>query len=159
MADPVNGERNMIRRIIGVLAAAMIYCAAAAETLPEGTGTAEEKDQPFLSQITDDDPSIAYVLVSISGACGLLPLPQEGEYLKTIRQIQPDGSEFINVLHLTPDGFWMEEANCEGHDCVNEGEVTLENREERVLWNMVICLPHQLSAELITREEALLLLK
>ena len=115
----------------------------------------QEKEQPFLIQVTEDDPSIAYVLVRLQNGAGLLPLPTEGEYTKTIRQTAPDGSEAVNVLHLTTNGFWMEDANCEGHDCVNEGEVTLENREERVLWNMVICLPHQLSAELITRQEAL----
>lgn len=112
------------------------------------------REQPFLIQITEDDPAIAYVLVRMPNPIGLLPLPQEGEYSKTIRQILPDGTEYVNILHLTPNGFIMEEANCEGHDCVKQGEVTLENREERVLMNMIICLPHQLSAELITREEA-----
>ena len=111
-----------------------------------------EKEQPFLVQITEDDPSIAYVLVRMQNAAGLLPLPVDGEYTRTIRQKNGDGSEMTNVLHLTKNGFWMESANCEGQDCVNMGEVTLENREERVLWNMVICLPHQLSLELITRE-------
>ncbi len=117
----------------------------------------EEKtqEQPFLVQITDSDPSVAYVLIRMPDPVGLLPLPVEGEYTRTIRQTMADGSEAVNVLHLTPEGFWMEESNCEGQDCVGEGPVTLENREERVLWNMVICLPHQLVAELITREEAL----
>ena len=119
---------------------------------------AEATDQPFLVQITDDDPSIAYVLVRMPNPIGLLPLPLEGEYSKTIRTKLADGSEFVNVLHMTPNGFRMEDANCEGHDCVNQGEVTLENREDRILWNMIICLPHQLSAELITREEALQML-
>ncbi len=114
----------------------------------------EKQEQPFLVQITKEDPSIAYVLVRMPNPVGLLPLPQEGEYTKTIRVNMPDGSEYVNVLHVTPNGFRMEDANCEGHDCVNQGEVTLENREERILWNMVICLPHQLSAELITRKEA-----
>ena len=114
----------------------------------------ETKEQPFLVQITEDDPSIAYVLVRMQNSIGLLPLPLEGEYSRTLRQKMPDGTEYVNVLHLTPKGFLMEDANCEGHDCVNQGEVTLENREERILWNMVICLPHQVSAELITREEA-----
>jgi hypothetical protein len=85
---------------------------------------------------------------------GLLPLPTEGEYSRTIRIQMADGSEAVNVLHLTTDGFRMEDANCEGHDCVKQGEVTLANREDRILSNMIICLPHQLSAELITREEA-----
>ena len=129
--------------------------AAAAETAPAETPEVQEQEQPFLVQITDDDPSVAYVLVRMPDPIGLLPLPVEGEYTRTIRQTMADGSEAINVLHLTPNGFWMEDANCEGHDCIQEGEVTLENREERVLWNMVICLPHQLSLELITREEAL----
>ena len=119
----------------------------------------DEKEQPFLVQITDNDPSVAYVLVRMPNPIGLLPLPLEGEYSKTIRVAMPDGSESVNVLHMMPNGFRMEDANCEGHDCVNQGEVTLENREERVLWNMVICLPHQLSAELITREEAKQMMK
>ena len=123
------------------------------------TSGPEERDQPFLVQITEDDPSIAYVLVRTGNVVGLLPLPLEGEYLRTIRQTMDDGTEAVNVLHLTPNGVWMEDSNCEGHDCILEGEVTLENREERVLWNLIICLPHQLSLELITREEAEQMLK
>ena len=125
------------------------------DTDPAETAGGQTKEQPFLIQITDDDPSIAYVLVRMPDPIGLLPLPVEGEYTRTIRQTAPDGTEAVNVLHLTPNGFRMEDANCEGHDCVNQGEVTLENRETRILWNMIICLPHQLSLELITREEAL----
>lgn len=134
-------------------------CLAAAETEVPAETAAPEDEHPFLWEITEDDPAIAYVLVTLPYSSGLLPLPLEGEYTKTIRQVLPDGSEFINVLHLTPEGFWMEEANCEGHDCIGEGEVTLSNREERILWNMVICLPHRLSAELITRAEAEQLLR
>ena len=129
-----------------------------AETVTEEptakTAEAQPAEQPFLVQVTDDDPSVAYVLVRVQNAMGLLPLPVEGEYTRTIRQTLEDGTEAVNVLHLTSNGVWMEESNCEGHDCILEGEVTLENREERVLWNMIICLPHQLSLELITREEA-----
>ena len=113
-----------------------------------------KEEQPFLVQITENDPSVAYVLVQTNGGAGLLPLPLEGEYSRTVRQMMDDGTEAVNVLHLTADGFRMEESNCPGHDCMEEGEVTLENREERILWNMVICLPHQLIAELLTREEA-----
>ena len=129
-----------------------------AERNADNKGT-ETHEQPFLVQITEDDPAIAYVLVRMPNPVGLLPLPLEGEYTKTIRQVMADGSESVNVLHITTNGFWMEDANCEGHDCVKQGMVTLENREERILWNMIICLPHQLSAELITREEAEAMLK
>ncbi len=127
---------------------------AAAEQDPAEDPVAIERDQPFLLHLTDDDPSVAYVLVRLQYGGGLLPLPLEGEYTRTVRQVMDDNTEAVNVLHLTPEGFWMEDANCRNHDCVGEGMVTLENREERVLWNMVVCLPHQLVAELITREEA-----
>ena len=144
----------LITRNAGNSETAQAASPAEAETDEESP----DREQPFLVQITDDDPAVAYVLVRMPETIGLLPLPTEGEYTRTIRQTMPDGTEAFNTLHLTPDGFRMENANCEGHDCIKEGEVTLENREERVLWNMVICLPHQLSLELITREEALDLL-
>ena len=131
---------------------------SAAENVMEAptveTAGGQPSEQPFLVQVTNEDPSIAYVLVRMPDSIGLLPLPTEGEYTRTIRQTMADGTEAVNVLHMTADGVWMEESNCEGQDCILEGEVTLENREERVLWNMIICLPHQLSLELITREEA-----
>ena len=152
----------MKQRILASLLALVLLlsgCLAAAETAAPAETELPEDEHPFLWEITEDDPAIAYVLVTLPYSSGLLPLPLEGEYTKTIRQVLPDGSEFINVLHLTPEGFWMEEANCEGHDCIGEGEVTLSNREERILWNMVICLPHRLSAELITRAEAEQLLR
>lgn len=121
---------------------------------PGTENIAGEEEQPYLVQITKDDPSTGYVLVQLENTAGLLPLPQEGEYTKTIRQAMPDGSEMVNRVHVTPEGFYMEESNCEGQDCIGEGEVTLANRQERILGNMVICLPHRLMLYLITRAEA-----
>ena len=65
-----------------------------------------------------------------------------------------DGAGWRNVIHMTPQGFSVTEANCEGHDCILEGEVTLENMRERMLWNMVICAPHRLTLSLYTPAEA-----
>jgi len=148
----------MIQKTAAALLVLLLaFSLSAALPAVSGETAVPEKDQPFLLQVTDDDPSAAYVLVRLPSGGGLLPLPLEGEYTRTVRQVMADGTEAVNVLHLTSEGFWMEDANCPNHDCVSEGMVTLENREERVLWNMVICLPHQFSAELITREEALAL--
>ena len=159
----------MFIRILAILAALLLplFLVTSAATVPKGAAeavtageeapaAAEEKteEQPFLIQITEDDPAKAYVLISMENPVGFLPLPVEGEYQRAIRQTMPDGSEAVNVVHLTPEGFWMEDSNCEGHDCIDEGKVTLENREERVLGSWVICLPHQLVCELMTREEA-----
>ena len=113
------------------------FTETATEAPAAETAEAQPSEQPFLVQVTDSDPSIAYVLVRMPETIGLLPLPVEGEYTRTIRQVMADGTEAVNVLHLTANGVWMEDSNCEGHDCILEGEVTLENREERVLWNMI----------------------
>ena len=144
-----------------LLAGCLLNTARAETEMNTAENQADEaaEEQPFLVQITKDDPSVAYVLVRFSDSFGLLPLPPEGEYDKTIRQTMPDGTEAFNTLHLTPEGFRMVESNCKGQDCVEEGMVTLENREVRVLWNMVICLPHQLAAELLTRDEAIRMLE
>ena len=85
---------------------------------------------------------------------GFLPLPAEGEKDQAVEQTTADGTVLKNVIHMTPDGFSMAEANCEGHDCILEGEVTLDNMRDRVLWNMVICAPHRLTLSLYTPAEA-----
>ena len=47
----------------------------------------------------------------------------------------------------------MEKSTCENQDCVNQGLVTLENRDARVLYNMIVCLPNQVMLELYTYDE------
>ena len=63
----------------------------------------------------------------------------------TVRIIQPDGGE--NTISLTGKSVYMTEANCEGQDCVQMGEVSRENLEVRVMGGFIICLPHRLSVE------------
>ena len=124
--------------ICALLALALCLCAAAEEAqnkLPAG-----------------------YVLVSTATQSGWLPLPTEGESIFPLSQVQPDGTQTLNVIHLTPEGVYMEDANCANHDCVGQGEVTLENIPERILGNMIICLPNQVVLQLYTPEETMALL-
>ena len=100
-------------------------------------------------------PARAYVLVSTATQSGWLPLPEEGEVSWPLRQVLPDGTEAVNVIHLTPEGVYMEDSTCANHDCVEQGAVTLENREERILGNMIICLPNQVCLQLFTPQEVL----
>ena len=94
-----------------------------------------------------------YVLVSTATMMGWLPLPAEEEVSYPLRQVRPDGTEAVNTIHLTVDGVYMEDSTCENHDCVDQGLVTLENRDERILSNMIICLPNQVYLQLFTPEE------
>ncbi len=115
----------------------------------------KEEDSASETGETEEAPKPAkgYVLVTTPTRQGFLPLPEEEDYVFPLTQTLADGTVWENVIHVTPEGFYMESANCEGHDCVDEGTVTLENRKDRILGNMVICLPHQITLELYTPEE------
>ena len=54
---------------------------------------------------------------------------------------------------MTADSICMHSSSCDNQDCVEQGVVSLENRSKRVLQNMVICLPNQVTLELYTAEE------
>ena len=127
---------------------------AAGEPAAKETAAPETENHPLLLQVDPEDPAPGYILVQGSSFSGLLPLPTEGEYLRSFRQILPDGSESLNIVRVTPEGFVMADADCPGRDCVEQGEVTLSNMADRVLWNMVICAPHYLTLSLLTKEEA-----
>lgn len=87
----------------------------------------------------------AYLLVTVGGTLyEPIAIYEDSKY--TIRQ--EDGKE--NVIHVTPDSVCMESSTCENQDCVLQGTVTLENMDERVLANMIICLPNEITLELYT---------
>ena len=133
-----------------------ILPAAAEESaeVQEETKAAEPGQAILKIQVRETDTAPGYVLVWSEKSAGFLPLPEEGEVTQAIVQKQEDGSEWRNVIRMTPEGFCMIEADCEGHDCIEEGEVTLDNMQDRLLWNMVICAPHKLTLYLYTPEQA-----
>ena len=100
-------------------------------------------------------PARGYILLSFSQGSYWLPLPDEEDYTLPIHQTRPDGKEELNLIHVTPEGFYMEESTCENQDCVEQGMVTLDNRKERILGGYVICLPNEITLVLYTPEEIL----
>ena len=95
------------------------------------------------------NPADSYLLIRTNQSASP-PIPLNEEYSFTVSQ--PDGSE--NVIHVGVNSFYMESSNCDNQNCIQEGTVTLENMNQRVLFNMVLCLPHQLSLEMLTAPEA-----
>ena len=163
----VSRKRDMIL-VLALLAAALLFLAvslAARKKTPDAptpspSETAEvtepsESDayRDFISEYVkayfEEYPAESYLFVSIGGDARS-PIPLNGD--NSFRIAQEDGSE--NVIHIGKDSFYMESSNCENQTCVEQGEVTVENRDTRPLFNMVICLPHNLMLELLTREEA-----
>ena len=83
----------------------------------------------------------------------LVPLNGPGQIV--IRQ--DNGWE--NVIYIDKDSVVMHSANCHNQDCVNMGEMTLSNIDTRVFQRWIVCLAHQISLELMPREEALRLME
>lgn len=70
---------------------------------------------------------------------------------QTVVVDQGDGR--VNELSITENGAVMHSATCDNQDCVKQGEVTLDNYKTRVLGSWIVCLPNQVSVELIAGEE------
>ena len=94
-------------------------------------------------------PAQCYLLISV-GDVVFEPYPLLKE--QDLPITQTDGKQ--NVVHVSPNGFYMSSSNCSNQDCVHQGEVTLQNRDQRLLFNQVVCLPNQVMLELLTPEEA-----
>ena len=112
-----------------------------ATSTPEAAATPEITAAPDLSQVK------AFLVVTVGDKTYQpIPLTEEGYY--RLRH-----GDCINIVHVTPTSIDMHEANCDNQDCVEQGEVTLENKGERILGNMIICLPNQVTLQLYSRDE------
>lgn len=64
--------------------------------------------------------------------------------------IDRDGKH--NEIKITREGVVMHDSNCEGQDCVKQGEARLDNIDKRILGGFIICLPNEISIELVKGE-------
>ena len=114
----------------------------------EATAVPETTAAPETDEAAAETPAVeAYLVISVQGAI-YEPLPLGGEGVFTIKQDENTS----NTVHVTPTSVWMEHSSCDNQDCVDQGTVSLENIDSRVLYNMIICLPNQVVLELHTAE-------
>ena len=118
----------------------------------EGYG-AQALEKAFRAQFTGESPEdgesgpAAFVRVSVKGRSYTVQKLGEERDL-TIDQ----GNGVVNVLHLLPNGFYMDHSTCDNQLCVGMGTVTVDNYARRVMGPYVICLPNQVEVELIVLE-------
>lgn len=91
----------------------------------------------------------AYLVVMV-GDVVYNPIPLTGPNRYVLRQ---GNGEKVNIVEVTEDSIWMAESTCDNQDCIYQGKVSLENRDARVLQNMVLCLPHNVTLLLMTQDE------
>lgn len=133
-----------MKKLIALLLAVTLLLSAAV-SFADGE---EEEEKPA---------SKGVIFVQTNTQYGFLPLPAPGEdeYVYPLIQTLADGSTIENDIHVTPEGFYMEYSTCDNQNCVDEGEVTFENRDSRILGNAVLCLPNGVCLELYTIEEVM----
>lgn len=78
----------------------------------------------------------------------LIPLTEGGEY--TVSQ---SDSGARNVIHTTASSALMHFSTCDNQNCVQQGEVSLANRDLRVMGNLIVCLPNEVVLELLDPKE------
>ncbi len=102
----------------------------------------------FIFSSNAKESAASYLRVQVgSQLYKTVPLNKED----TLTIDQGDGK--INVVQLNVNSAHMLFSTCKNQECVHQGVVSLENRSNRALFNMVVCLPNQVLLELIPAEE------
>ena len=136
----------VVRLLAGMAQRRLLTEPAAAPT--ENAADGSDAVRAAVAAYFEENSAESYLVVTTVNGVHM-PIPLNGE--NELRLTQPDGSE--NVIRMDRNSFYMASSNCDNQICVQEGEVTLENRETRIMLNMVICLPHNLKLELLSRAE------
>ena len=90
-----------------------------------------------------------HVIITVGGRQYGDPIPMDRDKIITIRQENGE----INKIRITPDSVDMEYSTCENQDCIGEGTITLDNYNERILGTWIICLPNQVTIEMVPADE------
>ena len=125
---------------------------AAPSAAPDAAGDISAAKTPATAPVSifeQRKPEQLYLVVAVDGKA-YEPIPLTGEDEYTIDQKEINAS---NTIHVTKDSVYMAASTCTNQDCVKQGTVSRENRNSRVLGNMVICLPNKVSLQLCTAEE------
>lgn len=90
-----------------------------------------------------------YVVLTVGGRQYGDPIPMDRDKIITLRQ--DDGKE--NKVHITPEKVYMESSTCENQDCVGQGEIHVDTYKDRLLGTYIICLPNNVSIEMVPAED------
>ena len=122
-----------------------------AQASPAPTASPEEEQTPEkeAEKTTDEAPkkapeAEAYLYIIVNGRIsGIYAVGEEGDV--TVDQ----GNGKVNVIHVTDKGFYMASSTCDNQLCVQQGEVTIDNYQQRILGASVLCLPNNVDLELV----------
>ena len=96
-----------------------------------------------------------HVVITVAGRQYGDPIPMDRDKIITVKQ--ENGA--INRIHITPEYVEMESSTCENQDIKLpidiriEGEVNVNTYKDRILSTYIICLPNQVTIEMVPADE------
>lgn len=104
---------------------------------------------PLMKRGAPRQPAASYLRVTV-GRSVYQPLPLNQDFSLVIRQAEGQYNQALiadGVIH-------MAEASCPKHECIDQGSLSLDNRDLRAMQSSIICLPNQVVLELLDEGQA-----
>ena len=123
----------------------------ATEALTEAPAAEPEKKEAAMIGPMPPKPAAqvrGHVLLTVGNRQYGDPIPMDRDKIITLRQ--EDGK--INKVHITPEKVYMEFSTCDNQDCVGQGEIHIDTYQDRILGTYVICLPNNVTIEMVPAE-------
>lgn len=89
-----------------------------------------------------------HVIITVGGRQYGDPIPMDRDKIITIKQ----ENDHVNKVHITPEKVFMESSSCDNQDCVQQGEIHVDTYKDRILGTHIICLPNNVSIEMVPAE-------
>lgn len=121
----------------------------AATEAPEATDTPQSANMVGPMMPKQTEKVRGHVVITVAGRQYGDPIPMDRDKIITVKQ--ENGA--INRIHITPEYVEMESSTCENQDCIGEGEVNVNTYKDRILSTYIICLPNQVTIEMVPADE------
>lgn len=123
--------------------------APTATEAPEATDTPQSANMVGPMMPKQTEKVRGHVVITVAGRQYGDPIPMDRDKIITVKQ--ENGA--INRIHITPEYVEMESSTCENQDCIGEGEVNVNTYKDRILSTYIICLPNQVTIEMVPADE------
>ena len=123
--------------------------ALAATEAPEATDAPQSANMVGPMMPKQTEKVRGHVVITVAGRQYGDPIPMDRDKIITVKQ--ENGA--INRIHITPEYVEMESSTCENQDCIGEGEVNVNTYKDRILSTYIICLPNQVTIEMVPADE------
>ena len=123
--------------------------APAATEAPEATDAPQSANMVGPMMPKQTEKVRGHVVITVAGRQYGDPIPMDRDKIITVKQ--ENGA--INRIHITPEYVEVESSTCENQDCIGEGEVNVNTYKDRILSTYIICLPNQVTIEMVPADE------